>query len=327
MIPKLPPGSMGWPYIGETLQLYSQDPNLFFFTKQKRYGEIFKSNILGCPCVMLTSPEAASLWSLSLQSLKILVPKIEALALSSIQNWAPHHNNNGHVVNTFKEMKRFSFDVGILTIFGYLEPHLKEELKNNYWIVDKGYNSFPSTIPGTQYQKALLARKKLGKILCEIICERKEKKLVDRDLLSCLLNWKGEGGETLNDDQIADNIIGVLFAAQDTTASVMTWIVKYLHDQPKLLQTVKAEQKAIQKSNEVDNLPLSWNQTRNMPITYKGSLYQKGGKQCHCSEIFITIQNFSLSLRNSTLQGLRLHQNPIHSCHLAVEYMPAPVMS
>lgn len=63
--------------------------------------------------------------------------------------------------------------------------------------------------------------------------------MIERDLLSCLLNWKGEGGETLSDDQVADNIIGVLFAAQDTTASVMTWIVKYLHDEPKLLDSVK----------------------------------------------------------------------------------------
>lgn len=34
--PELPPGSMGWPYIGETLQLYSQNPNVFFAAKQKR---------------------------------------------------------------------------------------------------------------------------------------------------------------------------------------------------------------------------------------------------------------------------------------------------
>nr|ABC86560.1 abscisic acid 8'-hydroxylase [Phaseolus vulgaris] len=302
---RFPPGSMGWPYFGETLQLYSQDPNVYFSTKHKRFGEIFKTNILGCPCVMLISPEAARFVlvtqahlfkptypkskerligpfalffhqgdyhtrlrklvqrSLSFEALRNLVPHVEALVLSGMNSWG-----DGQVINMFKEMKRISFEVGILTTFGHLEPRSREELKKNYRIVDAGYNSFPTCIPGTQYKKALLARKRLGKIISDIICERKEKKLVERDLLSCLLNWKGEGGEVLSDDQIADNIIGVLFAAQDTTASAMTWVVKYLHDEPKLLESVKAEQKAIHKSNE-GNIPLSWDQTRNMRITHK----------------------------------------------------------
>lgn len=102
----LPPGTLGWPYLGETFQLYSQDPNIFFAKKQSRsgqkknlinkktalalnsqharklpelgfsrflkffffgdflrnfgrYGSIFKTHILGCPCVMISSPEAA----------------------------------------------------------------------------------------------------------------------------------------------------------------------------------------------------------------------------------------------------------------------------
>jgi (+)-abscisic acid 8'-hydroxylase len=42
---KLPPGSLGWPYIGETLQLYSQDPNVFFASKQKRF---FSWSTLNC---------------------------------------------------------------------------------------------------------------------------------------------------------------------------------------------------------------------------------------------------------------------------------------
>lgn len=40
---KLPPGSMGWPYIGETLQLYSENPNLFFASKQNRYSFLTNS--------------------------------------------------------------------------------------------------------------------------------------------------------------------------------------------------------------------------------------------------------------------------------------------
>lgn len=53
------------------------------------------------------------------------------------------------------------------------------------------------------------------------------------------MNSINQGGQVLSDEQIADNIIGVFFAAQDTTASVMTWIIKYLHNDPKLLEVVK----------------------------------------------------------------------------------------
>jgi (+)-abscisic acid 8'-hydroxylase len=175
-VAELPPGSMGWPFIGETLQLYSQDPKIFFTTKQKRflevskimlilhfpsmdltkfhvallfllllfrYGEIFKSHILGCPCVMLASPEAARFVlvthahlfkptypkskermigpsalffhqgtyhnrlrklvqsSLSPETIRKLVPDIEAMAISALDSWA-----GGQVVNSFHEMKK-----------------------------------------------------------------------------------------------------------------------------------------------------------------------------------------------------------------------------
>ncbi|CAA2997666.1 abscisic acid 8 -hydroxylase 4-like [Olea europaea subsp. europaea] len=288
---KLPPGSMGWPYTGETLQLYSQDPNVFFSDKVKRYGEIFKTHVLGCPCIMLASPEAARivlvtqahlfkptypkskenfigqsalffhqgeyhmrlrklvLGALYPDAIQNLVADIEAIAVSAMDSWA-----GGHVINIFHEMKNFSFEVGILSIFAHLESHYKEELKKNYSILDRGYSSFPTNLPGTPYQKAR---------------KRKENRFTEKDLLSCLLVSKDENGVTLNEDQIADNIIGVLFAAQDTTASAMTWILKYLHDYPKILEAVKAEQKAVYQSNRNGNSHLTWNQTRNMPFTYK----------------------------------------------------------
>lgn len=33
---RLPPGSMGWPYLGETSKLYNEHPNTFFSNRQKR---------------------------------------------------------------------------------------------------------------------------------------------------------------------------------------------------------------------------------------------------------------------------------------------------
>ncbi|KAK9109204.1 hypothetical protein Sjap_017264 [Stephania japonica] len=302
---KLPPGSMGWPYVGETLQLYSQDPNFFFASKQKRYGEIFKTNILGCPCVMLASPEAARFVLVTQahlfkptypkskerligpsalfyqqgeyhtrlrklvqgafmpEAIRKLVHDVEAAAISSSESWA-----GGHIVNTYTEMKEFSFDVAILAIFGHLDSCYKEELKKNYCIINKGYNSFPTRLLGTRYRKAVLAREKLSQILGEIICQRKERKVVEKDLLGSLMNSQDEKGQILTDDQIADNIIGVVFAAQDTTASALTWLLKYLHDNNKLLEAVKAEQKEIFQANK-GNRPLTWAQCRSMTLTQR----------------------------------------------------------
>ncbi|XP_023530098.1 abscisic acid 8'-hydroxylase 4-like [Cucurbita pepo subsp. pepo] len=304
---RLPPGSMGLPWIGETLQLYSQDPNIFFSEKQRRYGEIFKTNILGCPCVMLASAAAARFVlvtnahlfrptypksketmigpaalffhqgnyhsnirklvqnSLCLGSLRNLVPHIETAAISAAESWAAA----GHVINTFLEMKKFSFDVGILAVFGKLESDYSEKLKENYCILDKGYNSFPTRLPGTAYSKALSARKKLREILGEIIMERREKRVTERDLVGHLLSFRDENGGILSEDQIADNIIGVLFAAQDTTASVLTWILKYLHDNLKLFEAVRAEQMEIHRRNDDGKMPLSWAQIKDMPLTHR----------------------------------------------------------
>lgn len=55
---------------------------------------------------------------------------------------------------------QFAFDVGILSILGHLDGKYKEEMRKNYSIVEKGYNSFPTTIPGTAYNKALLVSNK-----------------------------------------------------------------------------------------------------------------------------------------------------------------------
>ncbi|PIA56463.1 hypothetical protein AQUCO_00700653v1 [Aquilegia coerulea] len=202
--------------------------------------------------------------SLSLEAIRNLVSDIETIAISALESWS-----GGHIVNTYEEMKKFSFNIGIFTIFGRLDAKYKEELKENYLILDKGYNSFPSILPGTLYKNAVLARKRLSQTLSEIICQRKERRLEEKDLLGRLMNATDEKGDILTEDQISDNIIGVFFAARDTTASVLTWILKYLHDDPTLLEAVKVEQEAIYEQNDKGSRPLTWAQTREMPLTYK----------------------------------------------------------
>ncbi|CAD5187715.1 unnamed protein product [Musa acuminata subsp. malaccensis] len=294
----LPPGSMGWPYIGETLQLYSNNPNAFFALKQKRYGPIFKTHILGCPCVMVSSPEAARfvlvtrahlfkptfpaskermlgpqaiffqqgdyharlrrlvLRALMPDAIRGSVAGIEATALRALRSW------DGRFVNTFLEMKTYAFNVALLSIFGNDEICYIEDLKQCYYTLEKGYNSMPVNLPGTLFYRAMKARKQLAQIVAKIVSSRRtQSKTEANGLLGSFMEAK----EALTDDQIADNIIGVIFAARDTTASVLTWIVKYLGDNPGILRAVTEEQEEITRSK--DGKSLTWADTKRMPLT------------------------------------------------------------
>uniref|UniRef100_A0A0E0GBT8 (+)-abscisic acid 8'-hydroxylase n=1 Tax=Oryza nivara TaxID=4536 RepID=A0A0E0GBT8_ORYNI len=295
----LPPGSMGWPYVGETFQLYSsKNPNVFFNKKRNKYGPIFKTHILGCPCVMVSSPEAARFVlvtqahlfkptfpaskermlgpqaiffqqgdyhahlrrivsrAFSPESIRASVPAIEAIALRSLHSW------DGQFVNTFQEMKTYALNVALLSIFGEEEMRYIEELKQCYLTLEKGYNSMPVNLPGTLFHKAMKARKRLGAIVAHIISARRERQR-GNDLLGSFV----DGREALTDAQIADNVIGVIFAARDTTASVLTWMVKFLGDHPAVLKAVTEEQLQIAKEKEASGEPLSWADTRRMKMT------------------------------------------------------------
>ncbi|KAG7546928.1 Cytochrome P450 [Arabidopsis suecica] len=294
----LPPGTMGWPYVGETFQLYSQDPNVFFQTKQKRYGSVFKTHVLGCPCVMISSPEAAKfvlvtkshlfkptfpaskermlgkqaiffhqgdyhaklrklvLRAFMPESIRNMVPDIESIAQDSLRIW------EGTMINTYQEMKTYTFNVALLSIFGKDEVLYREDLKRCYYILEKGYNSMPVNLPGTLFNKSMKARKELSQILARILSERRQNGSSHNDLLGSFMGDK----EELTDEQIADNIIGVIFAARDTTASVMSWILKYLAENPNVLEAVTEEQMAIRKDKE-EGESLTWGDTKKMPLT------------------------------------------------------------
>ncbi|XP_050236179.1 abscisic acid 8'-hydroxylase 2 isoform X2 [Mercurialis annua] len=299
---RLPPGSMGWPYIGETLKLYTENPNSFFFNRQKRYGDIFKTHILGCPCVMISSPEAAKIvlvtkahlfkptYPISKEkmigpealffqqgvhhyNLKKLVQssflpsairnsvsQIEQIVLSFLPCW-----KNQSTINTLQEMKRYAFDVAMISVFGEKQDQLEMEgIEHLYSCLENGYNSMPLDLPGTPFYKAMKARKQLNVRLKKLIEKRRQSGKQGGGLLGVLLDEKNN---KLNDSQICDNIIGVIFAAHDTTASVLTWLLKYLHDNQDLLQAVTHEQEEIRQEIIEANRRLTWDDTKRMPLT------------------------------------------------------------
>lgn len=129
---------------------------------------------------------------------------------------------------------QYTFNNALLSIFGKDETQYIEDLKRCYYTLEKGYNSMPINLPGTLFHKAMKARKELAQIVADIIATRRSKNQDYNDLLGSFMEEKSG----LTDDQIADNMIGVIFAARDTTASALTWIIKYLDENPNVLEVV-----------------------------------------------------------------------------------------
>ncbi|KAF5804549.1 putative (+)-abscisic acid 8'-hydroxylase [Helianthus annuus] len=302
---RLPPGSMGWPYIGETLKLFTENPNSFFSNREKRYGKIFKTHILGCPCVMISSPKLAKMVLVSeshmfkptyplskekmigpeavffhqgpyhthlkklIQSsflpskIKGSVSQIEDIVLRLLPTW--EHN---HTINTLPEMKKYAFEVAMLSVFGKKLESEIEGIKGLYQCLEKGYNSMPLDLPATPFNKAMKARKALHEKLRRVIEKRRESGETGEGLLGTfMLSNEVEGKMKLSESQIADNIIGVIFAAHDTTATALTWLLKYLHDNPHLLHAVKREQEEIRCKRLEAKRRITWDDTRRMPLT------------------------------------------------------------
>lgn len=203
--------------------------------------------------------------SFSPSAIRPSVPAIEAIVLNLLPTWE-------HIspICTLQHMKKYAFEVAMISAFGEeaeAEAEAETEgIRGLYDEVEKGYNSMGLNIPGTAFHKAMKARKALNEALRKIIEKRRGKRGGGGGLLGNMLGVEKQNG--LSESQIADNIIGVIFAAHDTTASVLTWLLKYLHDYPNVLQAVAREQEGIRrKLQQQDNRGLTWDDTRQMLLT------------------------------------------------------------
>lgn len=62
----------------------------------------------------------------------------------------------------------------------------------------------------------------------------------EADLISHLMDVRGEDGKGLTDVEIADNILLLMDAGHDTSSSTMMMLVKYLAESPECYERVLA---------------------------------------------------------------------------------------
>ena len=82
----------------------------------------------------------------------------------------------------------------------------------------------------------------INRLLYDEIARRKKSKQEERtDIMAMLIAARYEDGRYMSDEEIRDELMTVLIAGHETTATSMAWVVHYLLQKPDVLATAQAE--------------------------------------------------------------------------------------
>ncbi|KAA0039425.1 hypothetical protein IC582_020651 [Cucumis melo] len=297
----LPPGTMGWPIFGETTEFLKQGPN-FMKSQRARYGSIFKSHILGCPTIVSMDPEVnryvlmneskglvpgypqsmldilgkcniaavhgsahklmrgALLAIVSPTMIKDrLLPKLDEFMRSHLSNW------DNQIIDIQEKTKEMALRSSMKQIAGFESGPLSESFTPEFFKLVLGTLSLPIDLPGTNYRRGIQARKNIIKLLEQLIKERRDSKIQKNDMLGYFMSE--ENKYKLNDEEIIDQIITVLYSGYETVSTTSMMAVKFLHDHPKVLQQLREEHLAIREKKKNPEDPIDWDDLKAMKFT------------------------------------------------------------
>lgn len=256
----LPPGSMGWPLLGETLHFFAPNPTWdtppFVKERIKRYGSIFRTSLVGRPVVVSTDSDlnyiifqegqlfqswypdsftevfgrqnVGSLHGYMYKYLKNMVlylfgPESLKKMLHEVEHVAAI-NLQKWAAQDSVELKEATanmiFDLTAKKLISYDPEKSSENLRENFVAFIQGLISFPLDIPGTAYHKCLEGRRKAMTMLKSMLEERRAK---PREVKSDFFDYlleELERGDSILTEAIALDLMFVLLFASFETTSL-----------------------------------------------------------------------------------------------------------
>ncbi|KAG6545783.1 hypothetical protein Mapa_012744 [Marchantia paleacea] len=303
----LPPGSLGWPLIGESLALIksmnSKHPDTFERERRNRYGRMFLSHLFGHPTIVMTTYEAAKhvlsredLFKVSYpysvkvlighesvimvngekherlrklmtpfflpDSLKDLISPIEEQTMNVLKSW------EGQVRDVPTMVRTLTLGVVCKVFLGPLSDEELEPVLKDFDIVRAGVMTAPVNLPGTNFRRAIQARKRICAHILKIIYSKVDGEPCKK-LLTTLQNAPElDGGAAFSEQQIVDNFFNIVIAGLDTTANNLICLLWALHENVELQEQLRDEQMAVRERLGPDTA-LSYRDIKEMDVLQK----------------------------------------------------------
>ncbi|KAL1356236.1 hypothetical protein HN51_008235 [Arachis hypogaea] len=301
---RLPPGRRGWPLIGDSINWYnavaSSHPPQFVEEMVKRYGKIFSCSLFGKWAVVSADPtfnrfvmqnEGKLFRSSYPKSFRDLVGKNGVITVQGEQQRKLHGIASNmmrleklkfHFLNDIQKVmlqtlsnfennqvillqdicRKVAINLMVNQLLGVSSESQINEMAQLFSDFVDGCLSIPINTPGFTYHTAMKAREKIiNKINKTIEVHRKnDAPTVGSGVLGRLLEE-----ESLPDDAVADFIINLLFAGNETTTKTMLFAVYFLTQCPQAMKQLLDEQDSL-RSNSGEEF-LTWQDYKAMPFT------------------------------------------------------------
>ncbi|KAJ6938211.1 cytochrome P450 87A3-like [Populus alba x Populus x berolinensis] len=234
----LPPGSMGFPYIGETLQFLIPSKSLdipnFIKKRMRKYDPLSRTSLVGRPVIVSSDPDFN--FNLLQQEGK-LVERWSWIPLPSFFTKMPH------------ELFRKWFDTQMIftakVLFSYESEKSGENIAESFTNFLQGLMSIPLNIPGTAFHRCSKNQKRAIKLITDLLEERRSNPGIrEGDFLDQIVEdmqkkffWTDEFAIYM--------MFGLLLASFETISSTLALAIKFLTDHPPVVQKLTVEHERI----------------------------------------------------------------------------------
>ncbi|WVZ78812.1 hypothetical protein U9M48_026462 [Paspalum notatum var. saurae] len=167
--------------------------------------------------------------------------------------------------------KALTFDVMCTVIFGLgRDATVRRELWTEFQQLVKGIFAVPVNLPFTTYSRCLAASERGRRAVAGVIQERRAKlergeRSPGDDVVTLML------AEGMPDDDIIDNVMFLIIAAHDTTAALLTFLIRQLDIDKDVFDKVVQEQEEIARS-KAPGEALSWDDLGRMRYTWAAAM-------------------------------------------------------
>ncbi|EER88867.1 cytochrome P450 716B1 [Sorghum bicolor] len=306
----LPPGSFGLPFIGQTLSLLralrANTADDWLRRCVATYGPVSRLRLFGCPTAFLVGTSAnkfifasAAVTAKAPESFARMVGRrtirdvvgdehrrvrammVQFLRVDAVKRHVA--SMDGEVrrhldaewrgrgtVAVMPSMKSLTFDVMCTAIFGLGTGAVRRELWTEFQELVRGIWEVPVDLPFTTYSRCLAASQRGRRAVAGVIQERRTK--LERgesspasDVVTLML------AEGLPDEEIIDNVMFLMVAAHDTTAALLTFLIRQLDADKDAYDKVVQEQEEIARSKAAGEA-LTWEDLGRMRYTWAAAL-------------------------------------------------------